>query len=272
MLYKPFPLILHRSLIVGKIAQNLGSFDGVEVDVQVTKDDVVYICHDREVNGKAFSNYQADEIERLVKANDDLRNYVARFDQWFEYVVDVCLSQATSNSSNFWFFIEIKGKSANTKAILEQMELLFAKFKARLGNAKLCFISFHEEQIINLAKLRQSSKLPYSLSLLFAIRGSKVGFEANFTTCEQLPNIDQIRQAVEKLPVEAIGLDSRYIRDESQHDKIKELAKYLQINVWDVDPERNFEDFKQWQNFAKLYNISLASYTHDLPKEVLSRD
>jgi glycerophosphoryl diester phosphodiesterase len=262
--------ILHEAVPFKKIEKNAGCFDGLEVDLQVSKDGVVYIVHDKIINGKIFVEYDSAQIDEIIAARKEsdfvsqkgVRDFVVTFKEWIEYVA------INFSHKNILLYFEIKGEGANTKAILEETSNLCLKFKDELKNAKIHFISFHEKQIIAFENFKKKSKGFYYETMLIFDYGKKDNseFRADATNCKELPTPAEIKNLVGNHNLFGASLDARYLNDQGNHGRVLQLIRYgFCINIWNSGED--LAVFEKWQKFSKEQNFDFT-YTHDDPKKI----
>ena len=150
-----------------------GNFDGVETDVQLTKDNRLVLIHDEKIdrtsNGKGYvKDYTYDQLCQF--------NFNYRFDgieakiPLLEELLDYCIDKDVILN------IEIKTDKIQYPNI-ERMTYMMIKEKGLLD--RVMFSSFHLESLLNLRELDDSIYLGYLYEDNYQVNKAKV-FEYRF--------------------------------------------------------------------------------------------
>lgn len=262
-------IILHEAIPFKKIEQNLGYFNGLEVDLQASKDGVVYVFHDKEIDGKIFTNCNSAQIDQIIASRIEsnflnskgVRDFIIKFEDWLEYVAK------NFSYKNILLYFEIKGAGADTQIILNEVSNFYLKFKDDLRNSKIYFASFHEKQIIACENLKKVIKgFNYETMLIFDYgKKDNSEYEADATNCKKIPTSDEIKNLVGNHNLFSVSLDSRYLDEKENYERVLQLIKdgFL-INIWSLVDGRDV--FRGWQKLSKEQNYDFT-YTINNPQD-----
>ena len=184
-----------------------GNFDGVETDVQLTKDNRLVLIHDEKIdrtsNGKGYvKDYTYDQLCQF--------NFNYRFDgieakiPLLEELLDYCIGKDVILN------IEIKTDKIQYPNI-ERMTYMMIKEKGLLD--RVMFSSFHLESLLNLRELDDSIYLGYLYEDNYQVNKAKV-FEYRFN-----------------------GAHPKYEKEINDY-----LRRGIDVNTWTVDSD-DIKDF-----------------------------
>lgn len=193
-------------------------YDGLEVDVRMSKDQVLYLCHDNSYQGKVIRKTHSSELDQLKLENGE---QLARFDEFIKIV---------RKHPNISLFLEIKSvKSKKYKRIITQKLIAQLKSGNLINNSVLLsfdirILKYAATIAPQLSRMILVKKLNFNFYKIYYHKIDTIGFrhqlilkhpeliaqskelgiKTNAWTVNRLKRIEKIAQ----LPVSSITTDN----------------------------------------------------------------
>ncbi|MAM91194.1 MAG: glycerophosphodiester phosphodiesterase [Opitutaceae bacterium] len=214
--------------------------DGVECDVQLTKDGKVVCIHDLDTNWVANEKIKVADASWQELRSLDVGSW--KDSAWEQERIPLLKEAIGEGPANLRWVIEIKCGDEIVKPLMEVLEGLGQTIWERI-----IVISFKEKPLIELKRRRPSAKAYWLSELSESVSGS------------YSPSVERIISNVERLGVDGFGGQSGQGISQELCQALVERG--LELNVWTVDDEREA---------LRMAEIGVTSITTNDPKRILN--